>query len=105
MSYHAAAFLVELDGLEQRLKVPLAEALVALALNHFEEDRTDGVFGENLQQNAGIGAAVDQDAPPRKLLQRLLVVRHTSVDAFIVGVGRILELDAPSAQSVHRACD
>src|SRR5271157_4976709 len=72
-SQDAAAFLVELDGLEQRLKVSFAEALVALALNHFEEDRADGVLGEDLQQNAGVGAAVDQDAPPRKLLQRLPV--------------------------------
>jgi hypothetical protein len=39
---HAAADLVELDGLEQRLEVALAEALVALALDDLEEDRADG---------------------------------------------------------------
>jgi hypothetical protein len=33
----AAAFLVELDGLEQGLKIPLAETLVAFALNDLEK--------------------------------------------------------------------
>jgi hypothetical protein len=37
------AHLVALDGLEQRLEVALAEALVALALDDLEEDRADAL--------------------------------------------------------------
>ena len=60
----AAANLVELDGLEQRLEVALAEAIVALALDDLEEDRPDHILCEDLQQQArvGIGGPVDQDA-------------------------------------------
>src|SRR4051794_37377049 len=36
---HAAAHLVELDALEQRLEVAVAEAVVALALDELEENR------------------------------------------------------------------
>src|SRR5947208_17184217 len=46
----AAAYLVELHRLEQRLEVALAEALVALPLDDLEEDRADGGLGEDLQQ-------------------------------------------------------
>jgi hypothetical protein len=58
------ADLVELDALEQRLEIALAEALVALALDDLEEDRADHVLGEDLQQQAlALGRrAVDQDA-------------------------------------------
>src|SRR5205085_7425448 len=64
---HAAADLVFLDRFEQRLEVALAETVVALALDELEEDRTDRVRGENLQQHLGLAAiddalAVDQDA-------------------------------------------
>ena len=47
---HAAAHLVALDGLEQGLEVAFAETLVALALDDLEENRTDRVLGEDLQQ-------------------------------------------------------
>src|SRR6267143_2981710 len=43
---YAAAYLVELHRLEQRLEVALAEALVALPLDDLEEDRADGGLGE-----------------------------------------------------------
>jgi hypothetical protein len=62
LSYDAAALLVEFDGLEQRLEIPLAESLVALALDDFEEYRPDGVLGEDLQQDPARRIAVDQDA-------------------------------------------
>src|SRR5687767_814421 len=47
---HAAADLVELDALKQRLEVAVAKAFITLALNDLEEDRADERLGENLQQ-------------------------------------------------------
>src|SRR6202521_504054 len=55
---HAAADLVFLDRFEQRLEIAFAETVVALALDELEEDRPDGVGGENLQQHLGM-AAID----------------------------------------------
>ena len=60
----AAALLIQFDGFKQRLKITFAETLVALALDDFEEDWTDGVLGEYLQQDAAVEAAVDQNAAP-----------------------------------------
>ena len=40
------------DAFEQRLEIAFAEALIALALDDLEEDRADGVLGEDLQQQA-----------------------------------------------------
>src|SRR5688572_32555789 len=51
-SQHAAAHLVALDALEQRLEVAFAEPFVALALDDLEEDRADRILGEDLQQLA-----------------------------------------------------
>src|SRR5690348_6468648 len=50
---HAAADLVFLDRLEQGAEIAFAEALIALALNEFEEDRPEHGAGENLQQHLG----------------------------------------------------
>src|SRR5439155_16562382 len=49
-SENAAAHLIELNALEQRLEIAFAEALVALALDDLEKDRADHVLRENLQQ-------------------------------------------------------
>src|SRR5438445_13882692 len=46
----SAAYLVELDALEQRLEIAFAEAFVAFALDDLEKDRADHVLGEDLQQ-------------------------------------------------------
>src|SRR5262249_1609565 len=46
---NTAADLVLLDRLEQRLEISLAEAVVALSLDEFEEDRADHGLGEDLQ--------------------------------------------------------
>ena len=61
---HAAANLVFLDRFEQRLEIAFAEALVALALDDFEENRANHILGEDLQQQAlAVGRrAVDEDA-------------------------------------------
>src|SRR5271154_225574 len=75
---HAAPDLVLFNRLEQRLEVPFAEAVVALALDELEEDRPDHGLGENLQQDFGSAAfddalAVDQDAVLLHALDRLVV--------------------------------
>ena len=59
----AAANLVELHRLEQRLEVALAESVVALALDELEEHRPELVLGEDLQQQL-VRIAVDQDVAP-----------------------------------------
>src|SRR5471030_1703560 len=76
---HPPPNLIFLDRFEQRLEIALAETVVALALDELEEDRPDGVGGENLQQHLCQAAfddafAVDQDAvalQPRDVLAML----------------------------------
>src|SRR5690606_29575111 len=95
---HAAPDLVEFDRFEQRLEVAFAEALVALALDDLEEDRADHRPGEDLQEQAAVGAAVEQDAVGRETGAILAVVRQARIEQLVVGVGRIEELDAGRAQ-------
>src|SRR5258708_28059990 len=102
---HAAALLMELDGFEQRLKIPFAEGLVALALNDLEEDRADRILGENLQQDPGFVVAVDENSATLKLGHRFTVTFHPRIDTFVVGRGSFLEFDAAAAQGIHRLVD
>src|SRR5258708_19697806 len=78
-SEHAGALLIELDGFEQRLKIPFAEALVALALNDLEEDRADRILAENLQQDPGFVVAVDENSATLKLGHRFTVTLHPRI--------------------------
>src|SRR3989442_4019553 len=94
----AAAHLVELHRLEQRLEVAFAEALVALPLDDLEEDRADGGLGEDLQQQPAAGAAVDEDLAPLQLPERLAVVRQALADHLVISVRRVEELHARGAQ-------
>src|SRR5690606_5149359 len=75
---HAALHLVALDAFKQGLEVAFAEAFVALALDDLEEDRAEGVLGEDLQQLAlvGLRVGVDQDLVLRQPRHVLAVVRH-----------------------------
>src|SRR2546425_171469 len=97
----AAAYLVELHRLEQRLEVALAEALVALPLDDLEEDRADGGLGEDLQQQPAAGAAVDQDPAPLQPLERLAVVRQALADHLVIGVGRVEDRKSTRLNSSH----
>src|ERR1700738_1471939 len=99
-SDHPTSLLVELYALEQRTEVALSETLIALALDDLEENGSDDVLSEDLQQDTGITAAVDQDAPAPELSQILAVTRDARVDALVVGVGRVLKLNAAGAQRV-----
>lgn len=58
----AASLLVELDGLEERLEVAGPEALVVVALDHFEEQSRPVLhrLREDLQQVAVV-VVVDED--------------------------------------------
>ena len=64
---HAPPDLIFLNGLKQGAEITLAKAIVAFALDEFEEHRPDHVGREDLQQRtdmraAGNDFAVDQDA-------------------------------------------
>ena len=99
--------MIELDGFEECAKITLTEPLVALSLDDFEENRTDDVLGEDLQQHALAFAwiAVDQDAPFGKLDQLFAVAWDAFIDCIVVGVRRVLEFDALAAQHIDRAID
>src|ERR1700733_12907690 len=84
-SNDAAALLIEFYGLEESLKIPFTEAVIPLALNDLEKDRSNRVLGENLQQDAAGGIAVDQHAAALQLAQRFDVSFDALVDAFIIG--------------------
>src|SRR5690606_23668174 len=88
--------LIQLNGLEERLEITFTETFVAFALNDLEEDRTDDVLREDLQQHPFpfLGVAVDQDAPLAQLFDWLAVSGHTSIDALVVRIRRFLELHA-----------
>src|SRR6185503_16124308 len=101
------ADLVEFDGFEQCLEIALAETLVALALDDFEEDGPDDIGRENLQQHAFAGGAVavDEDAPLAQLFDLLVVSRHPRVDTLVIGLRRVLESDATAPQHIDGAID
>src|SRR5215207_10007813 len=67
-SQGSAQFLFALDGLEQRLEVPLAETLTPAALDHLEEQRraVRDRLREDLQ-HVPLVVAVHEDAEFRQL--------------------------------------
>src|SRR5471032_1406002 len=105
---HAALDLIELDRFEQRAEITFAEALVALALDDLEEDRTDDVLREDLQQQLAFrlgAAAVDQDAQAAQVFQTLAVVRQAAVHQLVVGLDGVLEGDAGVLHALDRRVD
>src|SRR5579859_4523176 len=99
---HAAADLVEFQALEQRLEIAFAEAIIALALDEFEEDRAQHVLREDLQQQAlALGrGAVDQDAALAHFLDRLAMAGQALVDQVEIGVDGVLQTDTVGGQLV-----
>ena len=92
-------FLFQLDGLEQRLEVALAEALRAVALDDLDEHGgavLDGL-GEDLQQIAFV-VAVDENAEVVDGLHILVDLADAVGQDLVVGVGHAQELDAVVAQ-------
>src|SRR3981189_3315778 len=90
---HAAANLIFLDRFEQRLEIALAKAIVALALDEFEEDRPDPIRRKYLQQQLGVAAlddafAIDQDAVAPQPGDVLAMLRQPRVDLLKIGQGR-----------------
>src|SRR5262247_2655634 len=84
----AAALLVALDGLEQRLEVALAEALRAPPLDDLEEHRRavgDGL-GEDLQQ-VPVEVLVGQDVQALQLLPRQVEAGQPLPGLLVVGLG------------------
>src|ERR1700674_3400352 len=95
-----ATLLIQLDGFKQGLEIPLAETVVAFALNDLEKDRANGVLGKYLQQDAALAVAVDENPTPLEFGHRFIVTRDAAVDAFIVGRRRLLKLHAETAQRI-----
>ena len=90
---HTPANLILLDRFEQRLEITLAESIVALALDEFEEDRPDRVRREDLQQHLGVAAindalAVDQNAVGLQPHNVLAMLRQAAVDLLEIGIRR-----------------
>ena len=106
-SNDASANLIEFDGFEQCLEIAFAETLVSLALDYFEEDGADHVGREDLQQDTLVAgtAAVDENSPAAQLLDIFVMSGHTRIDAFVIGLGRVLERHTASAQHVDGAVD
>src|SRR5512138_2006761 len=92
LSKHSSSNLIEFDRFEQRLEVAFAETFVAFALDDLEEDRSDHVLREDLQQKAFalLGIAVDEDASLAQLFDLLAMTRHTRIDPFVVSIRRVL---------------
>src|SRR5437763_12004143 len=69
----SAQRLLALDGLEERLEVPVAKAAGAVALDHLEEERRPVLcrLREDLEQVAVV-VAVGKDAQPRQIIVRLV---------------------------------
>src|SRR3546814_1580551 len=94
--------LVEFDGFIKGLEVSVAEPFIPLALDDFEEDRSEHGLGEDLQQNSlAVGVAVDQDAIAPKPLDIFAMSRNPLIDALIIGKRGILETDAIGAQPLN----
>src|SRR5690606_34392019 len=93
VSKDAALDLVAFDGFEQRCEVPLTEALVALALNDFEEQGSNHGLREDLQQQLflRLSIRVDQELVLLHALQVFAVARHALLDHFVIRIGRIEE--------------
>src|SRR5690348_6501958 len=104
---HPAPHLVELDALEQCLEIALAEALVALALDDFEEDRADHILREDLQQQPLPlrRRAVHQDAALLEFRNALLVAFDALREKLVIRVGRVLERNSAAADDVHALVD
>src|SRR5262245_30122086 len=82
---HAAPDLICLNRFEQRLEVALAEPVVTLALDELEENGSDRVGREQLQQDLGLAARhhpfpVNQNAKLAQPPQRLAITRQSSLD-------------------------
>src|SRR5919108_5554409 len=95
----AAARLLALDRLEQRLEVAVAESTGAVALDDLEEDRgaVADRLGEDLQQVALV-VAVDEDALLAQVRELLDHLRNARGHLVVIGLGDGEELDAAAAQ-------
>src|SRR5260370_41483124 len=103
----AAARLLPLDGLEQRLEVALAEPLGPVPLDQLEEHRGPVLnrLGEDLQQVAVL-VPVGQDAELSQLARRHPGLAHPRADLALAATGSGPELPArraPGGDAGHYA--
>src|SRR6202000_3360356 len=100
---HATANLIEFDALEQRLEIAFAETLIALALDDLEEDRTNGVLGEDLQKQTAIfRRTIHQDAVAFEARHIFTMTFDAVVETFVIGFWRILKWHTRGLQIFHR---
>ena len=99
----AAAGLLALDGLEQRLEVAGAKASRPLALDDLEEDGgpVRDHLGKHLEQVA-ILVAVDQDPEPPQLVPREVEVAEAGPNVVVIRGRHVEEAHAPLAQRPDR---
>src|SRR5436309_9217604 len=106
LSEVAAAGLLPLDGLEERLEVASAEPLGAFALNHLEED--GGAIGHRLAedlQQVTVLVLVDEDAELLQLVPRKVEVAEPISYVHVVRVGNAEKADAARSQCAERLDD
>src|ERR1700722_17172563 len=97
---YSAADLVAFHAHEQGLEVALTEAVVASAIDDFEENGANQRLSENLQQESGV-RAIQQDAALLQLLNVLPMPGYAFLEHFVVGIRRRRhELQAVGVQSV-----
>jgi hypothetical protein len=102
-----APHLVELDRFEQSLEIALAEAFVALALDDLEEDRSDHVLGEDLEEEAlTFGrCSVHQDPALLELGDALLMALDALRKHLVISVWRVLERHSALLQHIDGRVD
>src|SRR2546423_4712034 len=98
--------LLALDCLEQGLEVALAEAARAVPLDQLEEDRRPVAerLREDLKQVALV-VAVDEDAEPVQVVDRLGDLAHAAGQLVVVRVGGAQELNALLPERLDRTHD
>ena len=102
----SAEFLLFLDRFEQRLEVPLAEALRAFTLNDLIEQRRAILDGlrEDLKQIA-VRVSIDQDPELLERVERLVDLADALLQLLVVRGRSLQELDPAIAESCHRFDD
>jgi hypothetical protein len=91
---NAASDLILLDRPKERAEIALAKTLIALALNELEEDWTNQIRGEDLEQDLGHlsslfsyrnrALSVYEDAVTLEPCEVLSMARYALVDALVV---------------------
>jgi hypothetical protein len=110
---NAASDLILLDRPKERAEIALAKTLIALALNELEEDWTNQIRGEDLEQDLGHlsslfsyrnrALSVYEDAVTLEPCEVLSMARYALVDALVVS-GRWRRHESKSVRAQRLYC-